>query len=101
MEQPTDAEMRGIVRYDLAQDTARRFALPPGDQNSEPVFVARAGAAAEDDGYVLTCVYRAGGDSTELVILDAADIAAGPLARVSLARRIPAGFHGAWIPDQG
>jgi len=99
VEQPTDEEMRGIVRYDLARDTEQRFALPPGDQNSEPVFVARDGASAEDDGFVLTCVYRAVSDTTELVILDAADIAAQPLARVALSRRIPAGFHGAWIAD--
>jgi carotenoid cleavage dioxygenase len=104
VEQPTDAEMRGIVRYDLAGDPVQRFALPPGDQNSEPVFVARAGAGSadgEDDGYLLTCVYRHVSDTTELVILDAADIAAEPLARVLLPRRIPAGFHGAWIADPG
>jgi carotenoid cleavage dioxygenase-like enzyme len=31
-------------------------------------------------------------------VLDARDIRE-PLATVALGRRIPAGFHGAWIPD--
>lgn len=98
VEQPTDAEMRGIVRYDLEEGAVERFAVAEGDQNSEPVFVPRAGATSEADGYVLTCVYRHVTDSTDVVVLDAANLGGGPLARVALPRRIPAGFHGAWIP---
>ena len=35
--------------------------------------------------------------STEVVVLDARDIAAAPLARVKLPRRVPFGFHGSWL----
>ena len=76
----------------------QRFAVPEGDQNSEPVFVPRPSAVAEDDGWVLVCVYRQASDRTDVVVLDAANLAAGPLATVALPRRIPAGFHGAWVP---
>jgi carotenoid cleavage dioxygenase-like enzyme len=35
----------------------------------------------------------------DLVILDADNLAAPPAARVHLPRRVPAGFHGNWLPD--
>lgn len=99
VEQPTNIEMRGIVRYDLEHGTTRHYRLPPGDQNSEPVFVPRPGSHSEDDGWLLVCVYRQATDTTDIVILDAANIDQPALATVHLPRRIPAGFHGAWIPD--
>ena len=36
---------------------------------------------------------------SDLVIVDASDAAAGPVARVQLPRRVPYGFHGSWISD--
>ena len=35
---------------------------------------------------------------TELAILDAAQIEAGPLCRLALPRRVPFGFHATWAP---
>jgi carotenoid cleavage dioxygenase-like enzyme len=37
-------------------------------------------------------------ETTALVILDAHDFTAPPLARVHLPHRVPAGFHGNWVP---
>ena len=102
-EQPTNTEMRGVVRYDLAtpqRSSMQRYKVPEGDQNSEPVFVSRPGSKDEDDGWLLVCVYRRATDSSDVVILDARDIGSDPLATVRLPRRIPAGFHGAWLPGQ-
>lgn len=33
------------------------------------------------------------------MILDAEDIAKGPVASVHLPQRVPFGFHGNWLPD--
>ena len=96
VEQPTPQEMRGLCRLQRRTGERQRFEVAPGDQNSEPVFVARPGATAEDDGWLLACVYRRATDTSDVVILDARDIRE-PVATVSLPRRIPAGFHGAWI----
>ena len=97
-QQPTNVEMRGIVRYDFESGSVVRHVVAEGDQNSEPIFVSRPGARSEDDGWVLVCVYRRESDSSEVRILDARDISADALATIHLPRRIPAGFHGAWLP---
>jgi len=97
--------MRGICKLDVMTGEVARFGLPPGDQNSEPVFVANPQgdllANKEDNGWVVTCVYRHESDTTDVVILDATKIALGPIATVHLPCRIPAGFHGIWIKHAG
>lgn len=90
--------MRGIVRYDRHSGVHDRHAVPPGDHNSEPVFVPRRGAQAEDDGWLLCCAYRRATDTSDVLALDAGDVAAGRVAAVHAPTRIPAGFHGAWLP---
>ena len=34
----------------------------------------------------------------QLLVIDATDISAGPVARVMLPLRVPYGFHGTWVP---
>ena len=50
-------------------------------------------------GWLLTIVSDRAGTGSDLVVLDAADLA--PVASVRLPRRVPAGFHGTWLPDAG
>lgn len=100
VEQPSNEEMRGICKLDVTNGDVTRFELPPGDQNSEPIFVPNPDSATdarEDEGWVITCVYRQASDTTDVVVLDATDIASPPLATVHLPCRIPAGFHGIWV----
>lgn len=97
-EQPTNTEFRGVIRHDVESGSTQRYRVPEGDQNSEPVFVARPHASDEDDGWLFVCVYRRATDTSDLVILDGRNINSGPVATVRLPRRIPAGFHGAWLP---
>jgi carotenoid cleavage dioxygenase-like enzyme len=63
------------------------------------VFVPAADDAGEDEGWLLSVVYDEGRDASELVVLDATDIAGSPVATVRLPQRVPFGFHGSWIPD--
>ena len=58
-----------------------------------------ARGAAEGDGWLLTVLFRQDRLHSELAILDAADVAAGPVARAILPCRVPAGFHGNWLGD--
>jgi len=61
------------------------------------VPVARRGARDESDVWLLTLVLDAQARSTELRVLDGADIAAPPVATVRLPHAVPFGFHGNWV----
>jgi carotenoid cleavage dioxygenase len=64
--------------------------------SGEWLFVPTGDGEAE--GVVLTFTYDRARDASELVVLDARDVAAGPLAKVALPARVPYGFHAAWVP---
>ena len=70
-----------------------------GRGGAEPVFVPKIDGTNEDDGWLLTVVYDATTDGSELCVLDAADLGRGEVARISLPQRVPFGFHGNWVPD--
>lgn len=88
-----------INKHDLETGAVTRHELGAGRHTAEPYFVPREHPAAEDDGYLLSYVFDAERGASELLVLDARDVAARPLARVMLPARVPYGFHGAWIPD--
>ena len=54
--------------------------------------------APADEGYVLTYEYETRCRDTDLVLLDGADIAAAPVARLRVPHRVPFGLHGTWLP---
>ncbi|WP_026197195.1 carotenoid oxygenase family protein [Sciscionella marina] len=89
----------GIAKHDNRTGEIREYRGTPGDHFGEPVFVPAAGARAEDEGWLLTITTPADGSASALLVLDASDPANGPVARVRLPRRVPAGFHGSWIED--
>ncbi len=88
-----------FVKYDLENGGAAEVHDLAGGQGSEPVFVKNPDGTAEDDGWVLAYVYQPETDTSEVVILDAQNFDQGPVARVHLPVRVPAGFHGNWVPD--
>lgn len=98
---PGDHDRAGfdsIVHYDLAKGTRRAHRVGPQDGVGEPIFVPRTPHAPEGDGFLLALVYRGAEQRSDLLILDAQDVEAAPLARVRLPHRIPFGFHGNWAP---
>jgi carotenoid cleavage dioxygenase-like enzyme len=70
-----------------------------GANVGEAVFVPRAAGADESDGWLLLLAYSSDTDTSALYILHADDVTAEPQAVVHLPRRVPAGFHGNWVPD--
>lgn len=93
-------EADAIIKYDLATGTNRVHVHGPNRWGGEGVFVPRPGATAEDDGWVVTYVYDGNSGGSEFVVIDAQNMEAAPLARVPLPRRVPYGFHGAWISEE-
>ncbi len=88
----------GLIKYDTDAGTSEAWSLPKGHFTSEPVFVPRPGARAEDDGWVISFVHDARDGATRVEVLNADDFAAGPVATVRLPRRVPIGFHACWVP---
>ena len=88
-----------IYKHDLRTGTATEFAMGAGRHSAEPVFVPKAGATAEDDGYLMTYVFDEASNTSEFLILDAQDLTRPALAQIQLPVRVPHGFHGNWVPD--
>lgn len=97
---PFDALIRVDVDAALAGDEAASTIWSPGGGRlcGEPVFAPRPGARAEDDGWVIAMIYDGAAGESTLVILDAAELAAGPVAEVPMGCLLPYGFHGSWEP---
>jgi carotenoid cleavage dioxygenase len=91
-------QLGGLVKHDLQTGTAEVRSFGRGTHSSEGVFVAASADAGEDEGWVLSVVYDEGRDASDLVVLDATDFSAPPVATVRLPQRVPFGFHGSWVP---
>jgi len=87
----------GLVKYDLAKGTRERHSHGQGRMGGEGVFVPRPDAKVEDEGWLVTYIHDAASGKSEMVIVDARDFTAAPVARVKLPARVPHGFHGTWI----
>jgi carotenoid cleavage dioxygenase len=86
----------GLIRYDL--DTGEAVAHTSAGRPGEAVFVpSTSGPVDESSGWYIGYVYDPVRDGSDLVIIDAADFSAPPVARVELPQRVPYGFHGNWI----
>ena len=85
-----------LLKHDfLGQGSASR-AFGAGKVVGEFVFAPSSADSAEDDGVLMGYVYDRATDRSELAILDAATLE--DVARVKLPHRVPAGFHGNWVP---
>jgi carotenoid cleavage dioxygenase len=87
-----------LVKYDHLSGTQVEHLEGAGRRPGEGVFAADPDGTAEDDGWVVTFVHDQATDMSDLIILDARDMGAGPVATVKLPRRVPFGFHGSWVP---
>lgn len=71
----------------------------PGRTTGETIFAPDPDRSGEDEGWLMSYVYDAATDRSDVVILDAQDPSAGPVATVHLPQRVPFGFHGSWLAD--
>lgn len=90
----------GLARYDLATGSRQSMSYGAGRSGSEAPFAPRDGSTGEDDGYLVTFVHDELTGRSEVVVVDAADLAAGPVCRLGLPGRVPLGFHASWIPGR-
>ncbi len=89
----------GLVKYNNDTGQYTQWDYGAGVFGSEAVFAPKPGAdrhSEEDDGYVVTLVTDSNNWKSECLVFDARDITAGPICRVQLPQRVPAGFHANW-----
>lgn len=95
---PTFANNTLLYKHDLEARTRQVHDFGEGRIPGEFVFVEKAGAKAEDDGWLMGYVVDLDSQTTDLVILDAANFEGVPQAVVTIPHRVPPGFHGNWVP---
>jgi carotenoid cleavage dioxygenase-like enzyme len=88
----------GLRRTDVGSGTTVEFHCEDGVFVGEAQLAPRQDGAAEDDGYVVTITTDIDGDRSECLVFAAADLTAGPLARVRLPERVCSGTHSCWTP---
>lgn len=94
-----NAPLQAILKFDLESGNQELWSAAPRGFVGEPIFVPRPGGTQEDDGWVLTLVYDAAYQRTDVVILDARSLETGPVARLHLKHHIPYGLHGSFTPE--
>ncbi|GFH17146.1 carotenoid oxygenase [Haematococcus lacustris] len=85
--------MNGVGRPFNPAAVATQLWLPSGPAAQYP-----GKGVKEDDGWLLSMVFDAEAEKSHVVILDAANVAAGPLARLQLPHHVPMGLHGMFTP---
>ncbi len=88
-----------LAHFDEAHDQLNFFYAGANAAPEEPCFVPKSPDAPEGDGWLLTMVGRRAENRTDLVILDAAKISAGPVAIIKFPCRVHEGFHGIWVAE--
>ncbi|MBW4574168.1 MAG: carotenoid oxygenase family protein [Aphanothece sp. CMT-3BRIN-NPC111] len=89
----------GLIKYDLETGSSQTHEFGRGRYGGEGVFAPRPNATAEDDGWLLTFVHDEVEKNSELVVVDASDMTAEPVARIIIPQRVPYGFHGSWVGE--
>ena len=91
------ATFEALVKYDLQSGTSERYDYGEGVFGSETPFAPRPNAQSEDDGYLVTITTDRQSWTSHCIVLDARHISAGPIAKIELPQRVPAGFHAVWM----
>ncbi len=88
-------DFTGCQHLNTATGVIDRWIPDRGRTSGEWCFVPTG--AAEGEGYAMAFVFDPSANTSSLVVLDAQDVASGPVAEIPLPVRVPYGFHGAFV----
>lgn len=96
-----NAPLQAIAKVDMQTGKQEFHSFAPRGFISEPIFVPRDRNAGseEDDGWVLTLIFNAEHNRSDLVILDAQNISGKPVATLHLKHHVPYGLHGTFTQE--
>jgi carotenoid cleavage dioxygenase-like enzyme len=85
--------------YKLNVDTGEKQVhyYPEGTCGAETPFAPADNATSEDHGYLITYLTDNDTGKSEAQIFDAKKIEQGPICRLHIPCRVPAGFHSCWV----
>lgn len=86
----------GMVKHDLETGESESLAFGEDRYGSEAPFAPRINAQDEDDGYLVSFITDMKEDRSECILVDAKNVAAGPVCRIILPERICSGTHATW-----
>jgi carotenoid cleavage dioxygenase len=84
------------VKHDFETGKSETLNFGEGRFGSEAPFAPRVGARSEDDGYIVSFITDMVENRSECVLIDAQNIADGPVCRIILPHRISSGTHATW-----
>jgi len=96
--------VQGVVKIDTETGTEVKWMPQRHEFLGENIFVPRdrsnskTAPIIEDDGYVFSFLFNGKERTTEFVIFDAQNVAAGPISRLMLPTMVPFGLHGSFAP---
>ncbi|MDB9321106.1 carotenoid oxygenase family protein [Nodularia spumigena CS-591/04] len=90
----------GLIKYDLNNGKSQTHEFKQGCYGGEAVFAPSIGAKDEDDGWLITFVHDEALQKSEIVVVNAQDVTAEPVARILIPQRVPYGFHGTWVSEE-
>jgi carotenoid cleavage oxygenase len=85
------------LKHDSVRNCTEACSFGVGKALGEFVFHPSSPDAAEDDAVLMGFVYDRLTDRSELAIIDARPLR--DIASIKLPHRVPAGFHGNWVPS--
>lgn len=94
------APPQGIARVDCQTGETTSWQPKRCEFCGEPMYAPRKGKDGEDSGYILSVLYCGVKQESELIILEASNIAAGPITRIPLGIAIPHGLFGCFTMDE-
>ncbi len=95
-----NAPLQAVWKLDLKENQQQLHSFAPHSFAGEPIFVPHPDGTREDEGWVLIMTYDSQHHRPDIVILDAQQIDAQPLATLHLKQHIPYGLHGSWTSEQ-
>jgi carotenoid cleavage dioxygenase-like enzyme len=99
-ERGTIGEFDSVAKYDDQTNARQVWYSGKNHHVGEAVFAPDLSRSGEDDGWLLVSDHDHAENTTDICILDATDVSAGPIARVHLPQKLPLGFHVNWFPDE-
>ncbi len=93
-------DLAAIGKLDARTGAVVAHELPSTQRTTEPLFVPRPGATADDDGHVVALQHDGPTNRAFVAVYDAARLPDGPIARAWFDHHVPITFHGVFASQR-